>query len=259
MSPEAGTIADPDPTPRAPNQGADATPRPDAPYRAQGNTGFMRTVDKTRHGVDQIRDKTHAASSRAVEGVDGLDRWIREKLRFDKPEEPEQVPTFLPPKGLLYDWGDRLDATAGNAARRGWEIGYSAGGATRSAIGTLLPPAYFAITKALSPIRTITSPLETVVDAVKTVKKSATRATRAVTSTAKTFTNIFINGPTRFVDELVHRGIERSSQRKMDTWYYKPFKVIGATAGWIAEKPRKITEFITKPLYNADKWLAEHQ
>lgn len=259
MSPEAGTMAEPDPSPQIPSGGTDATPRSNAPYKPQGNTGFMRAVDRTRHGVDKIRDKTQAASSRAVEGVDGVDRWIREKLRFDKPEEPEQVPTFLPPKGLVYDWGDRVDATVGNAARRGWEIGYSAGGAARSTIGTLLPPAYFLVTKALSPIRTITNPLETAVDAVKTVKKSATRATRAVTSTAKTFANIFINGPARVVDELVHRGIERPSQRKIDTWYYKPFKVVGSIAGWIADKPRWITETITKPLYNADKWLAERQ
>jgi hypothetical protein len=254
MSPEIApaAIPEPDPTPNVPNRGTNA------PYQPKGSTGFLRAVDRTRNGVESLREKTQAASSRVMQGTDWLDRKMRSALRF-RPEHPEQVPFLLPPKGLVYDWGDRVDATAGNAARRTWEIGYSAGSSVRAALGTVLPPAYFVVTKLLSPIRTIMNPLETTVDAVHAVKKSATRATRAVTSGIKTLTNIFINGPTRVVDELVHRGIERPSQRKEDKWYYKPFKIIGGAAGWLAHQPRRATEYITSPIEKADKWLAERQ
>jgi hypothetical protein len=146
-------------------------------------------------------------------------------------------------KTPIYMAGDILDGIILTPARRIWEIIQTTAAQARGIYRTATEPI-------CHPIKTIAHPI-----------KYAAHPARIATATGKLATNT-INAVPRTIDEVVERTIKNPLQRlgiKTRKIGGGVLTKIGKGIGWLAKVPRKITEFFTKPIENADDWVAAQQ
>jgi hypothetical protein len=207
-------------------------------------TPFIKTINLTKEGLEKLDGIQQRAGEKTLNIANSVNEGVRRIIRFDDPGDPSTQPLLLPPKGALDTVGDVADATILNPTRRVWEITSSTGSAVKAAYRTLTRPLPFFHMK------------ETLFHPINYLKNPA----RLVTSTVKLGSEI-INAPTRTLDEIVSRGIKRPLKRIGDKIPYlgKPISIIGGAAGWIANQPRRLTEYLTSPIEKADNWMREKQ
>ncbi len=189
--------------------------------------------------LQQMRNKLDAQRA-AIEGkIQDKMGKVHGFLRFGKAGAPERHNMFVEP---VYAAGDILDATAGTAGRRVWEIAETTG----AAIGATLK---MAINPILHPLSTIKHPL-----------KYMANFGRIFTTSIENYANIF-NAIPRSIQEVYERGIARPLQRTLERFPVigKGIEKLRSGLGWVAEQPRRLSEFLSKPIYAMDDWMMHQQ
>lgn len=189
--------------------------------------------------VEQMRNDIDAQRAGINAKIDKASVETSQFLRFGKPGTPKKENILLEP---VYAIGDMIDATAGTAARRIWEIVETTG----ASIGATLN---MAINPILHPLNTLKHPL-----------KYIANFGRIFTTSIENYSNIF-NAIPRSIQEVYERGIQRPTSRLIGR-----IPVIGKGVekltnglGWLLEKPRELTEFLSKPIYAMDDWMKAAQ
>ncbi|MFA6305874.1 MAG: hypothetical protein WC651_04080 [Candidatus Gracilibacteria bacterium] len=212
---------------------AETAPVPESPSPSIADrlSGAGQQITSFRNEIDakgaELKNKIDAAAAKTT----GL-------LRPGKVGAPTKHNILVEP---VYAAGDIIDATAGTAARRVWEVIDTTGAMIRATLKTA--------TDWLHPIKTL-----------KNFPAYLANYGRIFTTSIENYAHIF-NAIPRTVQEIYERGIARPSQRILEK-----FPVIGkgveklrSGLGWLMEQPRNLTEWLTKPIYGADDWMKAAQ
>ncbi len=214
----------------AADHGHDAHAAPAAHADSHGSAGNQ--LEAMRNQIDSQRAQIEGKVAQTASKVHGF-------LRFGKAGAPERHNILVEP---IYAAGDILDATAGTAGRRVWEIAETTGAAIGSALKIGINPI-------LHPLNTLKHPL-----------KYMANFGRIFTTSIENYANIF-NAIPRSIQEIYERGIARPLQRTLERFPVigKGIEKLRSGLGWLAEQPRNFTEFISKPIYGLDDWMMHAQ
>lgn len=239
--------------PAAADHGAHAAPAGDhgghgggheAPAADHGHDTHAPAADHGGHGethgsggneLEQMRNKIDAQRAEIEGKINAKAGQVKGFLRFGMAGAPEKHNILVEP---IYAAGDILDATAGTAGRRIWEIAETTGAAIKSTLTMAINPI-------LHPLDTLKHPL-----------KYMANFGRIFTTSIENYANIF-NAIPRSIQEVYERGIQRPASRLLGRVPLIGSGVEKLTSGlgWLLKKPRELTEFLSKPIYSIDDWM----
>jgi|GEM_PF-3304539 len=198
-----------------------------AEHGAAGNQ-----LEATRNAIDAKRAEFEGKIQHTREKVHGI-------LRFGEAGAPSKQKIWLEP---FYAAGDVLDATAGTAGRRVWEIAETTGAAIKSTLNMAVNPI-------LHPLNTLKHPL-----------KYMANFGRIFTTSIENYANIF-NAIPRSIQEIYERGIQRPASRLLGRvpLIGSGIEKLTSGLGWLVKQPRHLTEFISYPIYQLDDWMMHTQ
>ncbi|MDP2642822.1 MAG: hypothetical protein Q8P62_03200 [Candidatus Peregrinibacteria bacterium] len=189
--------------------------------------------------LKSMRDSIDAKRAEIGGKIDNATGKVHGFLRFGEVGPATKHNIFIEP---VYIAGDILDATAGTAARRIWEVTETTGAMIRATLKIATGPI-------LHPIDTIKHPL-----------RYSANFGRIFTTSLENYANIF-NAIPRSIEEVYSRGISRPIERTLGR-----IPKIGNTImkltnglGWALKQPRRFTEWTTKPIYELDEWMKGQQ
>jgi len=200
-------------------------------HETHGSAG--NGIEETRNTIDAKRAEIEGKIHEKAGKIHGF-------LRFGKAGTPSKHNILVEP---FYAAGDVLDATAGTAGRRVWEIAETTGAAMKSALNMAINPI-------LHPLNTLRHPI-----------KYMANFGRIFTTSIENYANIF-NAIPRSIQEIYERGIQRPIQRTRASvipFIGKGIEKLTNGLGWVAEQPRRLTEWLSKPVYQLDDWMMHAQ
>ncbi len=215
-----------------PEQAPEAQPEQAAPEpQAREHAPIVSAAMKTRDIATDLHNK-------ALDTATQVNDTMKSVLRMDDPGDATQEPL----KGILkvpfQAAGDMIDGSAGNVARRAWEVTESAAPAVRGAYRTLKNPIFHPIETLKHPIQYLANPTRIVTSAVKTAKNA-------------------IGTIPNFLDDFSNRFIKRPLQRIPLVGGL--LGKIGSLTSWITGGIKSGYKYCTDWIDNVDDAVASHQ
>ncbi|MDA1061151.1 MAG: hypothetical protein O3B47_05160, partial [bacterium] len=177
----------------------------------------------------------------AITGIQGVNNWTREKLRYEIEGVSPADPTV---KALPYAAGHSLDGFPGSLARIGYNAVESISQSTRAAVGTAWDS-----TAGLLYLQPLRHPIQ-----------YAKQAARVVTSLAKGFKDavkgVFIDAPHEVIDRTMNNTLKQLRDIPVVNQILAIPQWITDKAAWISGGIKKAIDWTLSPFDKANNAMA---